>query len=147
MLFRFVDIYQQAERSLKYAFLFVGLTFIAFFLFEVLKRMPVHPVQYSLVGAALVMFYLLLISLSEHISFLAAYVVAATACVALIAFYVSFVLRSLLRGAGFAGILAALYALLYVVLRSEDYALLMGSTLLFGILALDRKSTRLNSSH
>src|SRR6185369_9806674 len=121
-----VDLYQTVERSVKYGFLFIGLTFAAFFLFEVLKRLAIHPVQYALVGVALAVFFLLLISLSEHLGFAAAYLIAAAACVALIGYYVGHVLRSMRRGALFGLALGALYGLLYVLLRSEDHALLMG---------------------
>jgi inner membrane protein len=130
-----VDQYLKTERAIKYALLFIGLTFAVFFLFEVLKRMAVHPVQYALVGLALALFYLLLLSLSEHLSFAMAYAIAAAACVALIGFYVSHVLHSWRRGAAFGVLLAALYGLLFVLLSAEDYALLMGSLLVFGVLA------------
>ncbi|MCI5123367.1 MAG: cell envelope integrity protein CreD, partial [Candidatus Electrothrix sp. AR5] len=85
---------------------------------------------------------LLLISLSEHIAFNLSYIIASFACVGLIGFYVSFVLRSALKGMTFAGILAGLYGALYLLIRSEDYALLMGSVLLFGILAFIMIITR-----
>lgn len=137
-----VDQYLQAERSVKYALLFIGLTFVAFFLFEVLKGLPIHPIQYGLVGMALALFYLLLISLSEHIAFGLAYAIASTACVSLLGFYVSFVLRSMIRGAVFGGALCGLYGALYLLTRSEDYALLMGSGLLFGVLAFIMALTR-----
>lgn len=130
-----VDQYLKTDRAIKYALLFIGLTFAVFFLFEVLKRMAVHPVQYALVGMSLALFYLLLLSLSEHLSFARAYVIAASACVALIGFYVSHVLHSALRGGAFAGLLALLYALLYGLLGAEDYALLLGSVLVFAVLA------------
>ncbi len=129
-----VDQYLKTDRAIKYALLFIALTFAAFFLFEVLKRLAVHPVQYTLVGLSLALFYLLLLSLSEHLDFALAYVLSASACVGLIGFYVSFVLHSWQRGAGFAGLLAALYAMLYGLLSAEDYALLMGSLLVFGVL-------------
>lgn len=141
-LYSAVDIYQQAERSLKYDFLFIGLTFIAFFLFEILKRLPIHPIQYALVGVALALFYLLLVALSEHIAFAMAYVLAASACVALLAFYMSYVMRSAKRGVGLGGLLGLLYGVLYVLIRSEDVALLMGALLIFGILALIMVITR-----
>jgi len=130
-----VDQYLKTERAIKYALLFIGLTFAVFFLFEVLKRMAVHPMQYALVGMSLALFYLLLLSLSEHLSFVWAYTIAATACVALIGFYVSHVLHSALRGGAFAGLLALLYALLFGLLGAEDYALLLGSVLVFAVLA------------
>ncbi len=137
-----VDVYLQAERSVKYALLFIGLTFVAFFLFEVLKGLPVHAVQYGLVGAALALFYVLLVSLSEHIAFALSYIIAATACVSLLGFYVSFVLRSATKGLVFGATLIALYGALYLLIRSEDYALLMGSILLFGVLAFIMIVTR-----
>lgn len=134
-LYQGVDVYLQAERSVKYALLFIGLTFVAFFLFEVLKGLPIHAVQYGLVGVALALFYFLLISLSEHIAFALAYVIAALVCVGLLGFYVTFVLRNIAKGLMFSATLVALYGALYVLIGSEDYALLMGSFLLFGILA------------
>ena len=130
-----VDQYLKTERSIKYALLFMALTFALFLLCEVLGRLVVHPVQYALVGLALALFYLLLLSLSEHLGFALAYAIAATACVALIGFYVSHVLGSARRGTAFAGLLALLYGLLFGVLGAEDYALLLGSLLVFAVLA------------
>jgi inner membrane protein len=130
-----VDHYLKSERAAKYAFLFIGLTFAGFFLTEVLRRVSVHPVQYGLVGLALAMFFLLLLSFSEHIGFAAAYAVSAAACVGLITFYVTHVLASRGQGLGFGAALAGLYGLLYGILSSEDYALLMGSLLVFALLA------------
>lgn len=137
-----VDVYSQSERAVKYGILFVFLTFVAFFLFEVLRRMAIHPIQYALCGAALALFFLLLVSLSEHLPFAAAYLVASGACVGLIAFYVGHVLRSAARGGLFGGLLGALYGFLYVVLQSEDYALLLGALLLFTALAIVMIMTR-----
>jgi inner membrane protein len=137
-----VDVYQQSERAVKYGMLFVVLTFAAFFLFEVLKRLAIHPIQYGLAGAALALFFLLLVSLSEHVPFLLAYLVASAACVGLLAFYVGHVLGSFGRGAAFGGVLAALYTVLYVLLQSEDYALLLGSLFLFAVLAAVMVMTR-----
>ncbi|MHA6495042.1 cell envelope integrity protein CreD [Pseudomonas borbori] len=137
-----VDQYLKTERAIKYALLFIGLTFAVFFLFEVLKRMAVHPVQYALVGMSLALFYLLLLSLSEHMGFASAYALSALACVALIGFYVSHVLRSWLRGCAFASLLGALYSLLFGLLSAEDYALLMGSLLVFGVLGCVMVLTR-----
>jgi inner membrane protein len=137
-----VDLYQTVERSVKYGFLFIGLTFAAFFLFEVLKRLAIHPVQYALVGIALAIFFLLLISLSEHLGFAPAYAIAAGSCVALIAYYVGHVLKSMRRGAIFALALSALYGLLYVLLRMEDHALLMGALLVFACVTAAMVATR-----
>ena len=137
-----VDQYLKSERAAKYAFLFIGLTFAGFFVFEVLRRFSVHPVQYGLVGLSLALFFLLLISFSEHIGFAAAYAVSAAACVGLITFYVRHALGSRPHALGFGGALAALYGLLYGILSSEDYALLMGSLLVFGLLAAVMVLTR-----
>jgi inner membrane protein len=137
-----VDQYLKSERAIKYALLFIVLTFAAFFLFEVLKSLAVHPVQYALVGVALAFFYLLLLSLSEHIGFALAYLLSASGCVLLIGFYVCHVLRSVRHGLGFSAGLAALYGLLYGLLSAEDYALLMGSLLLFGVLGAFMVLTR-----
>lgn len=136
------DLYLQLERSVKYGLLFVGLTFMAFFLFDVLKQCPIHPVQYGLVGGALIVFYLLVTSLSEHIPFGYAYLIAATACVVLVGYYVAHVIGSWRRGSLIASMIAALYGVLYIILRSEDNALLMGSALLFGLLAAIMVGTR-----
>ena len=137
-----VDVYQQSERAVKYGMLFVTLTFVAFLLFEVLKRLAVHPVQYTLAGAAVALFFLLLISLSEHVPFGVAYLAASGACVGLLGFYVSHVLGSVTRGVGFGALVAMLYGVLYVLLQSEDYALLLGSLLLFVLLAAIMVMTR-----
>ena len=101
-----VNIYTQADRAIKYDVLFIGLTFAAFFLFEVMKRLPVHPAQYTLVGLALALFFLLLLALSEHLAFGIAYLIAASACVGLVTFYLAGVLGGWLRGLGFGGLLA-----------------------------------------
>ncbi|PWF54890.1 cell envelope integrity protein CreD [Massilia glaciei] len=130
-----INVYSMAERATKYGLLFVALTFAAFFLFEVLKQLPVHPIQYLLVGLALVLFFLLLVSLSEHIAFGLAYVIATIVCVVLIGFYLAAVLRDGKRGMGFGAALGLLYAALYGLLISENNALVLGSLLLFALLA------------
>lgn len=137
-----VDQYLKSERAIKYALLFFALTFAGFFLFEVLKRLALHPIQYGMVGMALALFYLLLLSLSEHLGFLSAYLISSGGCVLLIGFYVAHVLKSKWTGLGFAFSLGALYALLYGLLSAEDYALLMGAILLFGLLAVVMVMTR-----
>lgn len=129
-----IDHYLKSERATKYAFLFIGLTFAAFFLFEVLRRFSVHPIQYGLVGLALAVFFLLLLSLSEHVGFALAYLISSAACVALVAYYVGHVVRSAPLGLVFGGALGALYGTLYAILSSEDFALLMGSFVVFGVL-------------
>ena len=137
-----VNIYSQADRASKYGFLFVVLTFVGFFMFELIKRLAIHPIQYLLVGLALAIFFLLLLSLSEHIPFLAAYLVASVACIGLLGVYLSSVLKSRARGVGFAAMLTLLYAALYGLLVSEDNALVLGSLLLFAILAAIMLITR-----
>ncbi len=135
-------LYQQLERASKYGFLFIGLTFAAFLLFELLRRLAIHPIQYALVGLALAMFFLLLTALSEHIDFALAYAVATGACVGLISGYLMRVLRSVRLALAFGAALTALYAMLYALLKAEDYSLLGGSLLLFGLLAVVMIATR-----
>ncbi len=137
-----IDQYLKTERAIKYALLFISLTFAGFFLFEVLGKLSVHPIQYGLVGAALALFYLLLLSLSEHVGFGLAYLLSSGGCVGLIGFYVGCILRSVWRGLGFAVALSMLYGTLYVLVGADDYALLMGSGLLFGLLAAVMVLTR-----
>lgn len=137
-----VNPYTQADRAIKYGILFVLLTFVGFFMLELLLQLRIHPIQYGLVGLALSIFFLLLISVSEHVAFGLAYVLASTACVGLIGYYLCHVLGHFWRGVGFAMTLGALYAALYGLLISEDNALLMGSLLLFAILAGIMVATR-----
>jgi inner membrane protein len=137
-----VNVYVQTDRAVKYGVLFVLLTFAGFFMFELVKRLRIHPIQYLLVGLSLALFFLLLLSLSEHLVFSLAYLVASAACIGLLGFYLSFVLHSWKRGLGFAVALSALYAALYGLLLSEDNALILGSILLFAILAAIMVLTR-----
>lgn len=137
-----VNLYSKVDRASKYGLLFVVLTFVGFFLFETIRQLPIHPIQYALVGLALAIFFLLLLSLSEHIDFGWAYLVASIGCIGLIGVYVGNVLRNGLRGLGFAAMLALLYAALYGLLVSEDNALVLGSGLLFAILAALMLATR-----
>ncbi|MFZ6873340.1 cell envelope integrity protein CreD [Undibacterium sp. Di27W] len=137
-----VNIYSQADRAVKYGLMFIALTFAAFFLFEVLKQLPIHPVQYTLVGLALVIFFLLLVSLSEKISFVLAYLTASAACILLIGIYLANVLHNWKRGLGFAGALTILYGILFGLLSSENNAMMMGSLLLFAVLSGIMLATR-----
>lgn len=130
-----VNTYVNADRATKYGILFVLLTFIGFFMFELVRQIRVHPIQYLLVGLAIAIFFLLLVSLSEHIAFAQAYGAAALACIGLITFYLSAVLGSAVRAAGFGAMLVTLYAALYGLLIMEDNALVVGAGLLFVILA------------
>ncbi len=137
-----VDEYRMAERSTKYAGLFILLTFATIWLIEVLGRLRVHPIQYLLVGAAMCLFFLLELALSEHLGFTPAYAVASVAVVGLIASYSLAALRSPRRAGVVGGLVAALYAYLYVLLKNEDYALLIGSVGLFLMLAAVMYLTR-----
>ena len=119
--------YQQNVRAGKYGVLFVALTFVAFFLFEVLRGLRVHPVQYLLVGVALCTFYVVLLALSEQFGFGVAYLAAAAVTVVLVGGYAAAVLSQWRGGCVLGGVLAVAYALLYGLVSSEDYALLMGA--------------------
>ena len=137
-----VDIYQQTERAVKYAALFIVLTFVIAFLWEVTGGVLVHPVQYLFVGFAMCIFYLLLLSLAEHVGFDRAYFVAAAATVTLLSWYWTWILRGVARAAVMCLALVSLYGFLYLLLRLEDYALLAGSLGLFAMLALVMFLTR-----
>lgn len=141
-LFSPVDHYQQSERSVKYGALFIVLTFVTFFLYELLSPVTLHPVQYFLVGGALCVFYVLLLSISEHATFGIAYAIASVATIVLISAYGAALLRSRLRVAGLTAVLSMLYGYLYVLLQLEDWALLMGAIGLFLILGLVMYATR-----
>lgn len=141
-LFQPVDIYQRGERAVKYAVLFIALTFLTFFAWEQVTRNRLHPLQYLLVGLALSMFYLLLIALSEHIAFAIAYIVAAAALVLLIGLYLAGALHSAKRGVIAGAAMSLVYGLLYMLVLSEDYSLLLGSIILFVALAAVMLATR-----
>ena len=130
-----VDLYSQVDRSVKYGFLFIGFTFAAFLLFDVIGGVRVATPEYLLVGVALILFFVLLLAFSEVIGFAAAYLVAAGAIIGLLTAYSAAVLGSWRRGGLIAGLLAALYAVLYVLLSLEAFSLLIGSVLLFVALA------------
>jgi len=137
-----VDLYQRAERSVKYAGLFIALSLLTLFVWEHLARRSVHPIQYGLMGLAMSVFYLLLLALAEHIGFTFAYLFAALALCALMGFYLAGAFDSSVAGSsagmGFAGV----YALLYLLVTSEDYALLAGSLAVFALLATAMVLTR-----
>ncbi len=130
-----VDVHVLADRAIKYGMLFVVFTFMAVGLVEVLARRRVHPVQYTLVGLALCLFFLLLLSLSEHVAFDIAYAAAGGACAGVLAVYGTFMLGSRVAGAAFGAGVAALYGMLYVLLQQEQRALVIGSVALFVALA------------
>lgn len=130
-----VDEYLQNERASKYGFLVIGLTFLIFFLIQTISKIAIHIFQYCMIGLALIMFYTLLISITEHSSFTFAYVIAGTSVIALISFYSV----SILKNKKFPGFIAAsltvLYTFIYVIIQMEEYALLVGSIGLFAILS------------
>jgi len=141
-LFQPVDSYTKTGRTTKYGVLFLFMTFAVYFLSEILGRLRIHPFQYLLVGFALCLFYLLLLSLSEHLGFGKAYLLASAGTVGLIAAYSGSVLGSFGRAAAIGAGLSGLYAYLYVLLQLEDYALLLGSLGLFALLAAAMALTR-----
>jgi inner membrane protein len=136
------DNYRLAERSIKYNFLFLVLTFAVLWLFEVVAKLRVHPLQYLMVGVAMCLFYLLQLALSEHLGFHHAYALASFAVVVMITGYTMSVLRAKRRG-GIVGVMqVSLYSYLYVVLASQDYSLLLGSIGLFVFLGVVMFLTR-----
>ena len=137
-----IDNYRMGHRSVKYAPLFLVLTFITLWLFEILSGVRIHPLQYLLLGAGMSVFYLLELSLAEHIGFLAAYIAASSAIVLLIGSYSSVVLKSPTRASIVGSITAVLYGNLYILLRNQDYALLIGSIGLFVVIATVMYLTR-----
>lgn len=127
--------YQSVSRSLKYAPMFIGLVFLAYFLFETTTGKRVHPAQYILVGLAQVIFYMLLLSIAEHTGFDLAFGLAATATVALISAYAGWTFQSRVQGLRALVAFAFLYGLIYVLMRLEDYALLVGALASFAAIA------------
>ncbi|MGB7749233.1 MAG: cell envelope integrity protein CreD [Verrucomicrobiia bacterium] len=131
-----IDAYRNVERAIKYGMLFLVLVFTAFFLFEVLSSLRIHPFQYTLVGAAFCLFYLGLLSLSEFIPFGFSYLAASATTTLLICYYSVKVLQSGKRTFIIAGLLAAIYGFLYIALQLQDYSLLFGTAGLFAVLAI-----------
>lgn len=136
-----VDHYALVNRSLKYAVLFIGSVFVAVFVLEARSGRSVHVAQYALMGLALVLFYVLLLAFAEHAGFLPAYAIATAATTGLIALYCARLLASAAGGLLVAGLLGAIFGLLYLFLKLEDYALLAGAIFAFVILAIVMFST------
>ncbi|MFK7889440.1 MAG: cell envelope integrity protein CreD [Granulosicoccus sp.] len=134
-MFETVSLYSQITRAVKYGLLFIGLTFLTLLIFELIQKRTLHAVQYALVGVALSVFFLVLLALSEHLSFAKAYTVSAVLTILMITVYTAAVLKSFARGLVIFALLCALYAILYSLLQLEDYALLMGTALLVVIIA------------
>ena len=136
------DVYLQTERTMKYALLLILVSFGTFFLFEIIKSSRIHPIQYLLVGCALLVFYVLLLPLAEQIAFWQAYTIAASACIGLIGWYTYYVLNSVKRAVIFTTILASLYAAFYGILTTEDMNLLLGAVFCFVLLTCVMIMTR-----
>lgn len=131
-----VDHYQQSLRSVKYAIMFISLTFMIFFFTEILNKKRIHPIQYLLVGLGLSIFYTLLVSLSEQISFNLAYLIASVSIIILITIYAHSIFKSLKLTSIVAFVLIILYGFLFIILQLQDYSLLLGSIGLFIALAI-----------
>ena len=129
------DAYAQTLRSLKYAILIIALTFFAYFFTEIFQRRPVHPLQYILIGMALVIFYILLLSISEYIQFPVAYFTASAATVLLLSWYTQSIFKKWKTVFVFASLLSVLYLFIYILIQMQDNALLFGSVGLFVLLA------------
>jgi len=131
-----VDSYQKSMRTVKYALLIIALTFMVFFFVEISKGSHIHPIQYGLVGLALVIFYSLLISISEHINFNSAYIISAISTLLMISAYVHAILKSIKISSLIGGILFVLYGFIFVIIQLQSYSLLIGSIGLFAILGI-----------
>ncbi|MCB9081694.1 MAG: cell envelope integrity protein CreD [Lewinellaceae bacterium] len=137
-----IDEYQKTMRSAKYAGFFIFITFLAFFFIEVLNRKRLHPIQYILVGAAIMLFYVLLLSISEHLNFNMAYLISCVVILTLITGYCSYALRNRKLTLLVGGMLAILYGFFFSLLQLQDYALLLGSLGLLLILGAIMYLTR-----
>ena len=131
-----VDSYQKTERCVKYSILFTTITFLVFFFVEISRKKLLHPLHYLLVGAALIVFYTLLLSISEYVTFNLAYLIASVATILLITLYSKAVLKSWPLGLFVGGVLVILYGYMFTILQLQDYALLAGSIFVFVVLCL-----------
>ncbi len=141
-LFIATDIYQQSIRTVKYAILFIIFTFAAVFFSEVINKIQIHPIQYLVIGCAVSIFYVLLISISEHLNFGFAYILSSIAIISLIFGYIKSIFNKFVFPIIIAVIQIILYTYLYITLQSEDYALLMGSLGLLTVLGIVMYVTR-----
>ncbi len=137
-----VDEYQKTMRTAKYSIMFISLTFLTFFMFELLSKKVIHPVQYLLIGFAILIFYTLLLSVSEYLLFQSAYLLASAAIIILITIYSYSILSDKFKTGIIFGVLVILYGYLYILMQLQDYALLMGSIGLFIVLAAVMYLTR-----
>ena len=131
-----VDNYQKSYRSIRYAILFIAFTFMVFFFIEILNKVFIHPIQYILVGIALIVFYSLLLSISEHLKFNLAFIISGIATLLLIAGYVKAILKSTQLTYLISSILLILYSFIFIIIQLQDFALLIGSIGIFIILGL-----------
>jgi inner membrane protein len=137
-----VDLYSQVDRAIKYGFLFIGFTFLALLMFDVIGGVSVSPVEYLLMGVALILFFVMLLAFAEVIGFTPAYILASAAIAGLNTAYSAAVLNSWRRAAFIGALLIGLYAVLYILLSLEAFSLLIGSLLLFAALAGVMYATR-----
>ncbi|MDQ6999156.1 MAG: cell envelope integrity protein CreD [Mariprofundus sp.] len=131
-----VDNYKKSYRVARYAFLFLVLTFLTFFFVEIMRKVFIHPIQYLLVGVAIIVFYTLLLSISEHIKFNFAYIIASISTISLVSLYTIAILKSKQIGFLIFGILFIMYSFIFTIIQLEDYALLIGSLGMFIILCI-----------
>ncbi len=137
-----VTLYRMVRRSLDYGILFIAVTFVALFAFEMISRLRMHLAQYAMVGLSMSLFYLVLLSLAEHVSFGLAFVAASAVTIAMNGLYVGAALASRSKGALMGGLLTILYAVLFSLLRMEDFSLLMGTGLLLVMMGALMFATR-----
>lgn len=137
-----VNIYTRTDRAIKYGIMVIIITFGCFFLFEVLKSLKIHPIQYALVAMAQGVFFVLLLSISEYYAFGLAYLVAAVACIGLITWYLYFVVQGFKAAILFGVLLSALYGMMYLLLQSSGKTFLFGSILSFILIACVMYITR-----
>ena len=130
------DHYQQSMRSIKYSFLFIVLTFAAFFLLEIIKKERIHPIQYLLIGLCLIFFYSLLLALSEVIGFTLAYIISSISIISLIFYYSYNIIKSKIYSYVIVATLVILYSFLYLIIQVKDFALLTGNLGLLAVLAI-----------
>lgn len=130
------DNYLKSDRAIKYALLFISLTFLIYFFLELLNGIYVHPFQYILIGFALSLFYILLISISEHLNFNVAYIISTVMTISLIYWYSKSVLKENKLALLVGSTLLILYTFIFIIIQMEDFALLIGSLGLFGILTI-----------
>ena len=130
-----VDEYQKSMRSVKYAVMFISLTFLFYFFSQIKQKVRIHPIQYLIIGLAICLFFTLLIALSEHMNFQYAYLIGSMAIISIITTYSFFIFKDKLITSLLAGILIMLYGFIYVIIQMQDFSLLIGSLGLFVILS------------